>query len=30
MGLEPFLVVSRVTDDFGRPCAVGVYMAESI
>ena len=30
VGLEPFLVVSRVTDDFGRSCAVGVYMAESI
>ena len=24
------LVVSRVTSDFGRPLAVGVYMAESI
>ena len=24
------LVVSRVTDDFGRPYPVGVYMAESI
>ena len=30
MGLEPFLVVSRVTWLFGRPCAVGVYSAESI
>ena len=24
------LAVSRVTSDFGRPCPVGVYMAESI
>ena len=30
MGLALILVVSRVTDDFGRPLAVGVYMAESI
>ena len=30
MGLEPFLVVSRVTGYFGRAYAVGVYMAESI
>ena len=30
VGLEPFLVVSRVTWYFGRPLAVGVYMAESI
>ena len=30
VGLEPFLVVSRVTGYFGRPLAVGVYMAESI
>ena len=25
-----FLAVSRVTSHFGRPLAVGVYMAESI
>ena len=30
VSLEPFLAVSRVTLDFGRPCPVGVYMAESI
>ena len=30
VSLEPFLVVSRVTGYFGRPLAVGVYMAESI
>ena len=30
VSLEPFLAVSRVTSDFGRPYPVGVYMAESI
>ena len=30
VSLEPFLAVSRVTWYFGRPFAVGVYMAESI
>ena len=30
VGLEPFLAVSRVTGDFGRPCPTGVYWAESI
>ena len=30
MGLGLILVVSRVTWYFGRPYAVGVYMAESI
>ena len=30
VSLCDFLVVSRVTGYFGRPCPVGVYMAESI
>ena len=30
VSLCDFLAVSRVTSDFGRPLAVGVYMAESI
>ena len=30
VSLEPFLAVSRVTSNFGRPYPVGVYMAESI
>ena len=30
VSLESFLAVSRVTSHFGRPLAVGVYMAESI
>ena len=30
VSLCDFLAVSRVTGDFGRPLAVGVYIAESI